>query len=572
VFDLLHFALGVQRLTALKRRPPAALAALQERRWRRLLRYARDHSPFYARRLAGLDLDRCRPADVEPLTKAELMAHFDEVVTDRQVTRAGVERFIADPANLARPYLGRYGVCHTSGSQGQPALVVQPRRQMWLGLQAQAARGQPLPGAPGRRLGLKDLPGVLFGRLLRPARLAIVTQKPGFYPSGAAFAYTAAARLPVLQLLRLSVFEPVADLVARLNEFQPEFITGYTSSLEVLAREQVEGRLHLKQTGRLRGLTNTSEPLPASDRAFIEEVFGVHISDCYSMAECMALSSGCPVAEGSHVNSDLALFEVVDDDYRPVPAGTPGTRVLVTNLTNRVEPLIRYVIGDVVTLDPEPCPCGSPFPHIRAVAGRTKERFWIEAGGEYRELPYYLFLAGLHHCTNLAEHQVLQTGHNRFVVRVAPQPGKMVSAEEVRRRVDQSVRTEGLADLLAVDVEVVPEIPPEPGSGKKPRARNLVGPPPPPAAAGPGPLRHLPALLDAAAGARGRMAAVRLRDQGTAGLRPGAGRAGRARHRSNLHLLRPAGAGDLLPGRGPAAPGQPADHRARRAGSGPSPG
>src|SRR5205814_955593 len=146
-------------------------------------------------------------------------------------------------------------------------------------------------------------------------------------------------------------------LVARLNDFQPEYITGYTSSLEVLAREQAEGRLRLRG-GRLRGLTNTSEPLPASSRALVEEAFGVHISDCYSMAECMALSSGCPVAEGAHVNSDLALFEVVDDDYRPVPAGTPGTRVLVTNLVNLVQPLIRYEIGDVVTLSPRPCPCG----------------------------------------------------------------------------------------------------------------------------------------------------------------------------------------------------------------------
>ncbi len=478
MLDLLSFAFEIQRLAAVKRQGAAAIERLRRRRWRALLRHARDHSPFYQRRLAGLDLDRCTSADVPPLTKAEMMAHFDEVVTDRRISLAGVRRFTDDPANLARPYLGRYGVCHTSGSQGQPALVVQPRRQMWLGMMAQSARGQDLPDVAGGRLSLAELPGALIDRLRHPARLAVVTQKPGFYPSGAVFAYLAAARLPVLRLLRLSVFEPVAELVARLNDFQPNYITGYTSSLELLAREQLEGRLHLKEGGRLRGLTNTSEPLPADARAFVEEAFGVHISDCYSMAECMALSSGCPAGAGSHVNADLALLEVVDDGHRPVPAGVPGARVLVTNLVNRVQPLIRYVIEDVVTLDPEPCPCGSPFPHIQAVSGRTKERFWVEAEGEYRELPYYLFLAGLHHCTNLAEHQVLQTAHNRFVVRVAAQPGKAISPEEVRRRVDQSVRAEGLADGLEVTVEVVDEIPPEEGSGKKPRARNLVGPPP----------------------------------------------------------------------------------------------
>ena len=306
-------------------------------------------------------------------------------------------------------------------------------------------------------------------------RLAVVTQKPGFYPSGAVFAYLAAAHLPILNLLRLSVFEPVANLVKRLNEFQPQYLMGYTSSLEVLAREQIDGRLRLGD--QLRGLTNTSEPLPSSSRTFIESAFAVHISDAYSMAECMALTSGCKIGTGSHLNSDIAHFEVVDDDYRPVPDGMPGTRVLVTNLVNFVQPMIRYEIDDVVTLDSQPCPCGSPFPRIRAVAGRTKERLWVQVNGEYRELPYYLFLAGLHHCTDLAEHQVLQTGPNRFVVRVAPQRGKILVPDEVRYWIDQSVHAEGMSGQVEVTVDLVPEILPEPGSGKKPRVRNLIGPP-----------------------------------------------------------------------------------------------
>jgi phenylacetate-coenzyme A ligase PaaK-like adenylate-forming protein len=270
------------------------------------------------------------------------------------------------------------------------------------------------------------------------------------------------------------VFAPIEDTVARLNEYQPEFVTGYTSSLEALAREQRHGRLHL---GSLRGLTNTSEPLAPDARALIEKAFGVRVSDCYLMAECLALTTGCPYSGGAHVNSDLAMLEVVDDEYRPVPDGVPGAKVLVTNLYNFVQPLIRYEVGDVVTMSPSPCPCGSPLPLVASVGGRTKERFWVEAGGEVREIPYYLFLAGLHHCTDLAEHQVLQTEHNQFVVRVAPQPGKTVSAARVGELVRQSVAAEGLANRLRVEVEVVDEIPRDPGSGKMARARNLFGAP-----------------------------------------------------------------------------------------------
>jgi phenylacetate-CoA ligase len=228
-------------------------------------------------------------------------------------------------------------------------------------------------------------------------------------------------------------------------------------------------------------LSNTSEPLTPDARELIEGAFGVRVSDCYLMAECLALTTGGPHSGGAHVNSDLATLEVVDDDYRPVPDGVPGSKVVVTNLYNRVQPLIRYEVGDVVTMRPSPCPCGSPLPLVESVGGRTKERFWIDVNGGRREIPYYLFLAGLHHCTELAEHQVLQTGHNRFAVRVAPQPGKVLSASRVGELVRRSVEAEGLAGLLRVDVEVVSEIPRDPRSGKMVRARNLLGPPHAPA-------------------------------------------------------------------------------------------
>jgi phenylacetate-coenzyme A ligase PaaK-like adenylate-forming protein len=483
--DALRFAFQVHRLRAAGRRGPEEIRAAQQARWRRLLREAAGRSPFYRRRLRGLDLGRCRPADVPPLAKADVMAHFDELVADRRVRKADVERFIADPANEGAYYLGRYAVCHTSGSQGQPALILHDRPHALLGVAAQVARGTTLPGTVR----------AVLRYLRRPARLAVVTQKPGFYPSGSAFAYLQAAGLPFFEILRLSVFDPVEEVVARLNAFQPDHLTGYTSALEALAREEQAGRLRLRPGGRLRQLTNISEPLPGALRQFIEGAFGARVADCYSMAECPALTSGCPLGPGSHVNADLALLEVVDDNYRPVPDGQPGGKVLVTSLYNHAQPLIRYEVGDVVTMSARPCPCGSPLPLIRSIQGRTRERFWVEVGGAYREVPYYLFLAALHHYLDMAEHQVLQTGRNRFVVRAAPLPGRALSAERLRQLVLRSVRAEGLADVLTVEAEVVDAIRPDPQTGKVQRARNLVGPPP--GAGGPGPRPAVAALQGA---------------------------------------------------------------------------
>lgn len=47
-----------------------------------------------------------------------MMANFEDVLTDRRIRRSDVECFMAEPGNLGKLFLGRYGICHTSGSQG----------------------------------------------------------------------------------------------------------------------------------------------------------------------------------------------------------------------------------------------------------------------------------------------------------------------------------------------------------------------------------------------------------------------------------------------------------------------
>jgi phenylacetate-coenzyme A ligase PaaK-like adenylate-forming protein len=248
------FALRTHGLRRIQRATQEQIRSLQQERWQHLLQLAMDRSPFYRQRLRGIDPRRCRPGDIPPLTKAEMMANFDALVTDPRIRREEVERFIADPANLGKFFLGRYAVCHTSGSQGQPALVLRHRRHALLAFSIQVARASKLPGS------LK----AFLQRMIWPGRVATVTQKPGFYPSGSTFAYVAAARLRLVNLLRLSVFDPIDQLVAGLNDFQPQYLSGYTGALESLAREQLAGRLRLR--GQLQLITSHAEPLPESSR------------------------------------------------------------------------------------------------------------------------------------------------------------------------------------------------------------------------------------------------------------------------------------------------------------------
>ena len=79
-----------------------------------------------------------------------------------------------------------------------------------------------------------------------------------------------------------------------------------------------------------------------------------------------------------HVNADWALLEVVDENNEPVPDGETGAKVLVTNLANYTQPIIRYEIGDMITMATEPCGCGSNLPLIDHVEGRDSDVFEIK--------------------------------------------------------------------------------------------------------------------------------------------------------------------------------------------------
>lgn len=468
MLETLRFISTFMHLAGQRTKSPREMAAIQEKRFRELLAFAIQHSAFYRKSFHGIDLGRCQAADLPTLNKRDMMAHFEEIVTDPAIKLADLQRFIDDPANLGKYYLGKYAVCHTSGSQGQPAVVVQDRQAMATAFAAQVARGNAVP---------KNCFNLLKGLFWR-SRLAVVTLRRGFYPSGAAFEYMPPAMYVFTDVLRLSQSDGMEQVVRQLNRFRPHYLSAYASVLEMLAREEKAGRLRLREAGCLRQVTNMSEPLPVSSREIIQGVFGVPVVDNYAMAECMALSNGCLSHPGSHINMDLAMFEVVDENNRAVPPGVTGSKVLITNLYNRVQPLIRYEIGDVLTLGAEPCPCGSNLPVIRSIQGRTKDKFWIRDGTGYREVLPYVFMAPLLHCLDLGEYQIVQTARNAFLVRLAPLNTDQLDLERVQRVLKQGMEHEGLADLVHLNFEVVAAIRPDLRSGKVKRMLSQVGPPP----------------------------------------------------------------------------------------------
>lgn len=464
--EFARFVAAALHLNRMSRATPEQVAAIQRDRLNALVRLAVERSPFYRRKYAGVRLDRFRLADLPPTSKPELMAHFEDALTVRDLRFAELRAFMDDPANVAATFRGRYVLSHTSGSQGQPILVVQDRSCLDLFFQLQMTRGN-----AGGRGGL--LEGIR--RLVRPARLAVIILERGFYPSAATFAHVPPASRPFVRVLAVSMTDPA--LVDRLNAFRPTVLAGYANVLAQLADDAEAGRLRLQDA--LRHVVNHSETLSDALRERLRAVFRVPVLNNYATAECPFLSNGCSTDPGSHINADWCIVEVVDDAYRPVPPGAAGQKVLVTNLANQVQPFIRYEVSDVVTLAAEPCRCGSRLPRIAGIDGRRSEAFCIQAAdGGYRTLSPFIFKKALLHTYEVREWQAVQHARNAITLRLEVLPGAVLDVARLRAALDQHLELYGFAGLIDVGLEQVAHLESDPRTGKFRQTVSLVGPPP----------------------------------------------------------------------------------------------
>ncbi|HMO36437.1 MAG TPA: hypothetical protein PKA06_10375, partial [Gemmatales bacterium] len=319
----------------------------------------------------------------------------------------------------------------------------------------------------------------LFQKMFkRKTHWAMILFKPCFIPSGAAFGYMPRASQKMANILRLNLSDPFEDNLKRLDEFQPNYITAYVHVLEQLARAAKQGKTSIHKNGQLELVVAISEPLPPETQKFIEENLGVAVANHYAMGECPQLSLGCPKGYGAHINNDLAILENVDADYRPVPEGTPGAKVLLTNLTNYVQPIIRYEIDDVITMTNQPCPCGNPLPRVISIAGRSNDQFWVVNNkGEFYEMSNFIFKDAFLLLFELAEFQVTQIGQNQFKVMVELVPHSTLTAERIRSAIDEVFGATGIDAKINCDIHIVEKIPHDSKSGKLRRFINQAGPP-----------------------------------------------------------------------------------------------
>ena len=344
----------------------AQLEAYQAESLRKLREFAYARSPFYQRFHKGL-FDR--PLQELPvLTKAMLMEHYDELVTDPAIRLNDVRAHMANDRE-GKQFLGRYWVTATSGSTGRPGVFLFNREE-WVGVLASFGRAHEWAG----------IPMVPTHRMKMASVAALTTGSPWHASAQLAASAKSWWMRAWMPTMSFDAAQPLEEIVRQLNEWQPHLLTGYPSMMRILADEQLAGRLHIHPHMILPG----SEVLTSETRRRIEAAWGHTPFDGYGATE----AGGWLAAErsdhnGLYLYEDNLIFEVVDDQYCPMPAGEYGEKVLITVLTSRTQPLIRYELSDSVRLTTEPS-SGLPFARIDAIQGRTEDVLRLSAinGGE----------------------------------------------------------------------------------------------------------------------------------------------------------------------------------------------
>lgn len=341
------------QLEKTRKMQPSAIQALQTQRLNELVAYARQNSPFYRELYKNLGEQPSLQA-LPPTNKRQLMAVFNDWVTDRTLTLEKVNRFLADEDNIGRKLENKWNVYYTSGSTGTQCSVVYDKTAATLMNIVSYTRS-----FPNR--------GTFIKSVLKGAKICSVVS-PGFYIEYS----TQRSQLLISPAMKhrcklINAMTPIPEIVAQLNQFQPSMLIAFPTIFELLLSEIHAGSLKIKPDIVMLEGENSTDFL----RYQLRKALQCDVVNMYGATECGMMASEC--REGHiHINADWCIVEPVDEHNRPVPKGVEAHKYLLTNLSNYTQPFIRYEVTDRITWFDKPCKCGSPFPYMK-VEGRSDD-------------------------------------------------------------------------------------------------------------------------------------------------------------------------------------------------------
>jgi phenylacetate-CoA ligase len=383
----------------------------------RIVAFATEHVPYYRRRFADVADFKALPI----LTKADVVEHLDEL--------------LADGADRKEAKIG-----HTGGSTGKPLAFWYDEAKHEL-MRAGMMRSYMGSGwRPGQKIlnfwGARQdtVAGGVFG----------TTLSAGWADFIAAERTIAAHEYTGRQLREWAMF---------IHGYKPVLLQGYASILAELARFVIDERIAMPKS--LLGVYSTAEVLEDRQRELMERAYGCKVFNQYGSREIPNIACECRHGR-MHVFTDMVHLESTADE-----------RLLVTSLTNRLMPMIRYENGDSGRLLDGECDCGWPFPLMAMGMCRQNDLIRTPAGKTLHPSFFNRLLYGM---MQIRQYQWQQVATDRMRLSVVASP-------ELDSNILSGLRASLRAEVdagMALEVWHVEEIP-RSASGKH---RFVIGLPP----------------------------------------------------------------------------------------------
>lgn len=206
--------------------------------------------------------------------------------------------------------------------------------------------------------------------------------------------------------------ENIQKYISIINKKKPRLIVAYVQSAVTMAKYILENKIQIHQP---QVIIVSAGTLYKDFRITIEKAFSTKVLNRYGSREIHSIGCECDKQEGIHINILNNHIEIIDKKGNEVSPGETG-EIIITNLRNKVMPLIRYQIGDIAQKsENEQCSCQRGFPLIKTIRGRdvnlfvTKHNNLID--GEYFTHLFY-------HKPWIEQFQVVQETKDLITIRV----------------------------------------------------------------------------------------------------------------------------------------------------------
>lgn len=436
IWDLWH-------LKRNEKKSVAEISALQNKKLKRLLHYAYEHSAYYRSSFtrAGITAETIdsTPLSAFPvIDKSVLMSQFEEIVTAPELTQEEIRRFDEQETVGGKLFRGRYHIVHSSGSTGTPKYFVYDEsawNYMLLGIVRGALWNMTMPQ--------------IFRFLAHGPRIIYLAATNG--RCGGAMAVSDGINGVGAKQMYLDINAPVEDWIQNIKAFRPNMIIGYPSAVKILAELVCKGSLSLKA---LRIVT-CGEPLGTGLRKYLENVFETEVINFYGASESLSIGVESSSQEGMLLFDDMNVIEMQDG------------AMYLTCLYNFAQPLIRYRLSDQLTLQAPDEDSRYPFIRAAGLLGRNEDILWFQDENGKKEFLHPLAVEGF--CIQgLCDYQFRQISPDTFemLAEVPDDALRETVREEILRQMKTILREKGLG-YVQFFVRFVPEILPDPKTGKK---------------------------------------------------------------------------------------------------------